>query len=588
LEIKSSAAVVALYVAFAYGSSAPAKRDSFLAVLALSEKDGSEVTALESDLEMLGVPYETTHAVNTAIRAPMVVLAGTLTNTGLSPAARERLYAYVESGGVLFATHVQGSQFFPLFGVAGFSTSRENHAVHFVDSTADVSLRYINRPEERDIVLGDSRRYREFNWTTDYRLASAVALGKYPKGTAAFIRNHYGRGIAYSLGLSFSDSTLRMALGQNYEAEPKWANVFAPAGDVLRSLLRAIYESNVHPFVLIHTIPDGFESALLLSHDIDARESFRNSVAFADLEQRYGATSTFFVTTKYFDDATDSGYYTAENYAYLRQVFGRGFDLGSHTVSHLKAFNRFPVGDTATRFATYQPARAPTVFGEIEVSKELLDRDIPGQHTIAFRAGELSHPSQLIESLETAGYLVDSTRAAGSTLTNYAYRPLREAHLGSTVSTMIEVPVTLDDSMGYLTSATLERTVAQWLQIVAANAENNNITCLLIHPTDTSYKLTAEERLLQACRQEPIWIGSVTQFGLFARARASIHATVVATRDHLVIQLNQSRSKLPRGLTLAIGPNGLRIPVAVRDRDGAEVPFTTTIKPDRMLLILGP
>jgi peptidoglycan/xylan/chitin deacetylase (PgdA/CDA1 family) len=492
----------------------------------------------------------------------------------------------VESGGVLFATHVQGSQFFPLFGVVGFSTSRENHALHFADSTLDAALHYVNRPEERDIVLGDSKRYRQLNWTTEYKLASAVALGKFPSGTAAFIRNHYGRGITYSLGLSFSDSTLRLGLGQNYEAEPQWANVFAPAGDVLRMLLRAIYESNVHPFVLIHTIPDGFESALLLSHDIDARESFRNSVAFAALEQRYGTTSTFFVTTKYFDDASDSGYYTAENIAYLRHIFASGFDLGSHTVSHLKTFNRFPLGETATHFAAYKPKEAPTVFGEVEVSKELLERDIPGQHTIAFRAGELSHPPKLIQSLETAGYLVDSTRAVGSTLTNYAYRPLREAHLGSSVSTMIEVPVTLDDSMGYLTPATLERAVTQWLQIVTANAENNNITCLLIHPTDTSYKLNAEERLLQACRQKSIWIGSVTQFGLFARARSSVRATVFARGDLLAIHLNRTRSELPRGLTLAIETVARR--VAVRDSDGSEVPFITVAKPDRTLLILRP
>jgi len=584
--MKSRAAVFAFCFTFAFGSSPPAEHDSFVAVLAVSEKDGSEVTALESDLEMLGVPYETTHAVNAAVRAPMVVLAGTLTNASLSPADRERLYSYVESGGVLFATHVQGSQFFPLFGVVGFSTSRENHALHFADSTLDAALHYVNRPEERDIVLGDSKRYRQLNWTSEYKLASAVALGKFPSGTAALIRNHYGRGITYSLGLSFSDSTLRLGLGQNYEAEPQWANVFAPAGDVLRMLLRAIYESNVHPFVLIHTIPDGFESALLLSHDIDARESFRNSVAFAALEQRYGTTSTFFVTTKYFDDASDSGYYTAENIAYLRHVFASGFDLGSHTVSHLKTFNRFPLGETATHFAAYKPKEAPTVFGEIEVSKELLERDIPGQHTIAFRAGELSHPPKLIQSLETAGYLVDSTRAVGSTLTNYAYRPLREAHLGSSVSTMIEVPVTLDDSMGYLTPATLERAVTQWLQIVTANAENNNITCLLIHPTDTSYKLNAEERLLQACRQKSMWIGSVTQFGLFARARASIRATVFARGDLLAIHLNRTRSELPRGLTLTIEPVARR--VAVRDSDGSEVPFITVAKPDRTLLILRP
>src|SRR5882762_6518864 len=140
LEMKSRAAVFAFFFTLAFGSSPPAQRDSYVAVLAVSEKDGSEVTALESDLEMLGVPYETTHAVNAAVRAPMVVLAGTLTNASLSPADRERLYSYVESGGVLFATHVQGSQFFPLFGVVGFSTSRENHALHFADSTLDAAL----------------------------------------------------------------------------------------------------------------------------------------------------------------------------------------------------------------------------------------------------------------------------------------------------------------------------------------------------------------------------------------------------------------------------------------------------------------
>jgi peptidoglycan/xylan/chitin deacetylase (PgdA/CDA1 family) len=586
--MKSRPAAFAFYLAFAFGASPPAKLYSAVAVLAVSEKDGNEVTALENDLEMLGVPYETTHSVAGAVRAPMVVLAGTLANVTLPAADRERLYHYVEAGGVLFATHVQGDQFFPLFGVTAFSTSRENHSVHFMDSALDSALRYINRSEERDIVLGDPKRYRQFNWTTEYKLGSAVVLARFPQGAAAFIRNDYGRGIAYSLGLSFSDSTLRLALGQSFEAETKWANVFAPSGDVLRMLLRAIYESNVHPFVLIHTIPDGFEGALLISHDIDARESFRNAVAFAALEQRYNTTSTFFVTTKYFTDSTDTGYYMPENSTYLRQLFARGFDLGSHTVSHLKTFQLFPLGEPGVRFATYRPTVAPTVFGEVQVSKELLERDIPGQHTVAFRGGDLSHPPQLIQALETAGYLVDSTRAAGNTLTNYAYRPLSQAHLGSPVSSLIEIPVTLDDSMGYLTPATLERTVSEWLRIVRSNAENNNITCLLIHPTDTSYKLTAEERLLQACRRESLWIGSVTRFGLFARARASIRVSLLARDNYLEIRLNRMRADLPDGLTLALE----RVPhwadVVVRDSEGADLPFTTALQPNRKLLILRP
>jgi len=498
------------------------------------------------------------------------------------------LYRYVELGGLLVATHVQGDQYFPLFGLAAFAVSQKNASLHLEDSSADAALRYVNRPEERDIVLGDPKRYKEFNWTTEYQVAAATVLGKFANGKAAFIRNYYGCGVAYSLGLSFSDSTLRLAIGQSFEAEPEWANLFAPSGDVLRLLLRGIYESNVHPSLLVHTIPDGLDGALLLSHDIDARESYPNSVVFAALEQRYGVTSTFFATTKYFTDETDIGYYTPANAAYLRELRARGFDVGSHTVSHLKTFNKFPIGDPAVRFASYRPTIAPTVFGEIQVSKELLDRDVPGQHTIAFRAGELAHPVQLIEALEAAGYLVDSTRAAGNTLTNCAYRPLREAHLGAPVSSMIEIPVTLDDSMGYLTPTTVDKAVAQWTNIVAANAENNSITCLLVHPTDITYKLAAEERLLQAYRHKPIWIGSVTKYGLFARARATVRATPFAYDDHIEIRLNQPRAKLPQGLTLAM-ESGLRWnALSVRDSNGVEVPFTTSSHADRKMLILKP
>jgi len=586
--MRSKFAASILYLAFAFGSAPPVKLPSTVTVLAISDKFASEVTAVENDLEMLGVPYETTQDVAHAARAPMVILAGTLNNTTLEPAGRELLYRYVETGGVLFATHVQGDQYFPLFGISAFAFSRENARVQLADPATDPALRYVNRPEERDIVLGDPKRYKEFNWTTEYQTTRATVLGKFSSGKAAFIRNYYGRGIAYSLGLSFSDSTLRLAIGQSYEAEPEWANVFAPSGDVLRMLLRSIYESSVHPFLLVHTIPDGRDGALLLSHDIDARESYPNSVAFAALEERYGVTSTFFATTKYFTDETDIGYYTSANARFLGELRARGFDVGSHTVSHLTTFNRFPLGDPTVTFATYRPLVAPTVFGEIQVSKELLDRDVPGQHTITFRAGELSHPHQLIEALETAGYLIDSTRAAGNTLTNCAYRPLREAHVGAPVSSMIEIPVTLDDSQGYLTPTTVEKAVAEWTNIVAANAESNNITCLLVHPTDVTYKLAAEERLLQAYRHKPIWIGSVTKYGLFARARAAVRPTVLARDGNIEIRLNQPRAKLPQGLTLVMEPGPRWNAVLVRDCDGNEIPFTTSPHADRKMLVLHP
>ena len=561
-----------------------------LTVLALSLAEAIEVQAIESDLEMLGVPFTTTTEVARAVRAPVVVLAGTLTNTVLSPAEREQLYAYVEAGGVVLATHVHGNQFFPLFGLAGFATSRTNFRLRFVDAERDAALRYLNRPEEQEIRFGNPERYQEVNWTTGYRLAGAEALGYYANGAVAFARHYYGRGIAYCLGISFADSTLRPALGQTYEAERQWANVFAPSADAVRLLLRALYEANAHPFVLIHPIPDGQETALLLSHDIDARESFRKAVDFAALEQSFGVTSTFFVTTKYFTDATDIGYYTPQNVAHLNTIHSQGFDLGSHTVSHLKTFERLPLGDAGVTFETYRPRETPTVIGEVKVSKELLERDIPGQRTVSFRAGELRHPRQLIRALEAAGYRVDSTRAAGNTLTNYAYRALRETHLGALITDIVEIPVTLDDSRGYLTPDNLEEVVATWKHIIDANGENNAITCLLIHPTDTTYKLEAEERLLRAYQGQPVWIGNVSRFGLFARQRALVRLSIFAKRDQLLLRLNRARGELPTGLTLAVEAGTPRSRVVVEDSEGQRIPFTTreNRRADRVFLVLRP
>ena len=153
---------------------------------------------------------------------------------------------------------------------------------------------------------------------------------------------------------------------------------------------------------------------------------------------------------------------------------------------------------------------------------------------------------------------------------------------------MIEIPVTLDDSMGFLIPSNVESTVARWLDIITANAENNNVTCLLIHPTDTTYKISAEERVLQASRQKPLWIGSVTRFGLFARARASVRLAWFTSENQIVVRLNQPRAALPPGLTLALGPDPRYPPIVIRDNQGADVPFTTAIRPDRKLLILRP
>ncbi len=100
------------------GAAQPAPEWGMAVLEVGSSKDArQEQLALRNCLELLGIPFVATTDVEEAVRRPFVVTGGILFNTELTPNEREVLYAYVERGGVLLATQVQGNMFFPLFGL---------------------------------------------------------------------------------------------------------------------------------------------------------------------------------------------------------------------------------------------------------------------------------------------------------------------------------------------------------------------------------------------------------------------------------------------------------------------------------------
>ena len=551
-----------------------------------SSKDArQEQLALRNCLELLGIPFVATTEVEEAVRRPFVVTGGILFNTELTPTEREVLYAYVERGGVLLATQVQGNMFFPLFGLVDAATSRTNFSVHFTDVN-DPALRYLNRPEERSVSLGDPSLYSETVWSTEYTPGRRTkVLAQYENGAAALTLYAYGRGLAYALGLGFKETTLLPQLARSFEAARRWINSFEPSGDVFRLLLRGLYEDSVHPFLLVHTVPEGRETALVLSHDVDARESFRNSLTFARMEASLGVRSTFFVTTKYFRDATDIDYYTPDRMEWIKQVREMGFEVGSHSVSHSLTFDEFPLGSQEVDLQSYRPAR-PTVSGEVRVSKQLLDRDL-NQDTIGFRAGYLRYPSELLRVLEESGYWFDSSVSAQYVLTNFPYFGFRRRALDAEQSNIVVVPVTLDDSRDFLTPKTQEKVLRTWTEIIRANAENGATTCLLIHPTDTSYKLQTERRLIAAHLGDETWIGDVGSLARFWRDRARLRPVVRRGKDGgAVIVLNLRRAELPSGQALVVEAQpGASVPQIV-DAAGEPIAVRARARDDRVVLLL--
>jgi hypothetical protein len=314
-------------------------------------------------------------------------------------------------------------------------------------------------------------------------------------------------------------------------------------------LVRAWYEGYAKDWVRLATIPDGQRSVVLLSHDVDWENSFKPGLDFVRIEKANQASSTFFIQTKYVDDANSKAFFFGPDLAVLRELKQQGSSIGSHSIIHSRGFNKFDLGTGHEDYPTYQPrglgfdtASGATVFGEVRVSKELLDGEVPGQETIFFRAGHLRVPPSLAEALVRSGYQFDSSFTADDVLSNFPYAlPL---DLGfEEDSGIYEFPVTIEDeeAPGYA------KRVPQALEVIRANAENGAISVVLVHSNESTTKAAAEGEML---RQLPNDIGKMDMlsFAKFWRARDRLQWRVVsASSSTAVLQITSQEPVM--GLT---------------------------------------
>jgi hypothetical protein len=208
------------------------------------------------------------------------------------------------------------------------------------------------------------------------------------------------------------------------------------------------------------------------------------------------------------------------------------------------------------------------VFGEVRVSKQLLDGEISGQHTDFFRAGHLRVPPTLPEALQRCGYEFDSSFTADDVLSNFPYA-LPLGLLFEEDSGIYEFPVTIDDSE----DPPLEQRVEQALEVIRANAENGAVNVVLIHPTDSQGKLLAEEALLR--RLPPgVMSTDLESFARFWRARDRLQWTVRMTKDQSEMDLDVTNDERIEGLTFEF------------QREIGEVKGEAKVLPDRRRILL--
>jgi hypothetical protein len=499
---------------------------------------------LVHSLKEMGIPFFITRDLGQALRHHLVILYPSVDSHTFAEPQAEQLTAFVRQGGFIFAQNVFWGGIQSLFGFRSFAASRKRYHLAFL-STTDPVMKYLNRPEEREVSLG-SDHFPEIIWSNGYVPdAGAEVLARFDDGTAALLANSIGKGKVYLLGLSLLDVVLRSQNNRDYEAQRHYVNAFEPGADVWLLILRAWYENYAKDGVRLATIPGGQRSALLLSHDVDWENSFAPGLDFARIEKANQARSTFFIQTKYVDDANSKAFFFEPNLETLRQLKSAGSTIGSHSIIHSRGFNKFELGSGHEVYPSYQPrglgfdtASGATVFGEVRVSKGLLDGELPGQNTTFFRAGHLRVPVSLPEALERSGYQFDSSFTADDVLSNFPYALTRDLGFEED-SDIYEFPVTIEDEE----SPGFAKRVPQALQVILANAENGAVSVVLIHSNESQLKAAAEQELL---RQLPADIlkTDMVSFATFWRARDRLQWNVSTTSipEEVVLQVDSDES----------------------------------------------
>jgi Polysaccharide deacetylase len=518
-----------------------------IAVYQTSEDGG--MLGLIHALHEMGMPFFVTRDLAQALRHPLMIIYPSADGRTFNGEQVRQIDLHVSNGGSVVSFNVLAGALKPVFGFRDPVPSRRRHRVIF-NASADPIEQYLNRPEEREVQLGNAR-YDEIFWTDGYASdGSSEVLAHFDDGAAAVLRKKLGTGTAYLFGLSLQDVVLRNQIDHDYDAERHYVNAFEPGSDVWMLMLRAWYESAQPGAVRLSTIPGANKSVLLLSHDVDWENSFDPAMDFAAMEEKHHVKSTFFIQTKYVSDANSVSFFFGKDLEDLKEIQSRGFSIGSHSVIHSRGFNKFELGTGTETFPTYQPrgtgfesATGANVFGEIRVSKQLLDGELPGQHTVFFRAGHLRVPPTLPEVLQRCGYLFDSSFTAPDVLTNFPYAlPLGLSFEED--SGILEFPLTFEDEE----APRLDLRVASMLEVIRANAENEAINVILIHSNEAHYKLKAEEDLLTQLPPGVIATDAVS-FARYWRAREHLQWTTAPAPSGSGVRLTVTTVEPIEGLT---------------------------------------
>ncbi len=491
---------------------------------------------LAHGLRTIGVPFIITTDYRKAVQHSVVMVYPIVSGASLSPDALQALAAFPRNGGTLIGIQVLGA-LNEVFGFEEPMPSKQHFEIKIPrDSAITITQEFVD-PKELQISLGNKERFKETIGTYSYSKPQLPPIATYEDKSAAITQKFYENGSAYAFGFDIGFLILKGHNIRHQDFNRSPANNFEPTIDVVLRLIKNIYLKGERDGCYIGTVPYFKNLSVCITHNINFATALDNAVKFANEEKKLNIHSTYFIQTRYIRDSRERIFNSIDDFKKLRLISQAGMDLQSNSVSGSPVFDQFEQGTGDEVYPDYRPyvmawekTYHGTIFGEMRVSRFLIDRFVPGNVTTAFRSTYLYTPFTYPQSLVSSGYRFSSSIPANAALTHFPFQLNYNREYNSEMQAF-EFPVTDDDE---IPPYSIERANSA-ITLAKKIARYGGCFIGQVHPNSTG--LAVEKKFIEALKDEA-WIGTISDFGLWWAARSEVTLDVNYQNDHRVVFVN--------------------------------------------------
>ena len=509
-------------------------------------------------MNLAGMPYSVATRVTDAIaQANMIVCASPFKQSTLTASEIQLLKKWIEQGGVFVAPAITNtnSHLCDLFGVEFVVYSKERRTFTWREEYLnEKELAYFDEPEERTVSLGKARNTTaESIKTYGYQPRTAEAMAYFDStNLAAVLRHRIGKGVIYTFGILWRDVVQRSQLGKNTTATRITSNGFEPSADIYAFFLRSLH-AKINPIsVWKYTIPLGYESVLIPTHDCDSRTAYDEMYWVSEYEKSLGLSAHYFLTVHYFRDAGYlSDFYNAETKPKAQRLLVDGHTVGSHSICHFPDFSNtalFPA-TVVTKEAYAASAHHDKVAGvtqggstwaELGLSKRIIEEDL-GNRVRSFRSGHLCMNKLMPMVQQAVGYTFSSCYASCNVLSQFPFHERMENDWTGAQG-VLQIPLHISDVINAhpMTDTAWNHAPDIWLKVLEKLQRNYAPTVLLIHP-NRDWKMFAMRQLIESMDREKVGLYNFEAYGDFwlAREKMSFDYTYLPERKSVVVWVNK-------------------------------------------------